>query len=137
MEEQKTFYVNQEIINKSFFNDFIKHHIQKNILSICNKILDEYDFIECYSISFSSDKIACYNELLFLDVNLETICKDKNVLLPVYITDINTSSYYALAKCYNQNDDDNQDFDNYKTIDEILDWCPKSCRNKINNILIK
>ena len=29
----------------------------------------------------------------------------------------------------------NQDYDNYKTIDEILKWCPKSCRSQINRIL--
>jgi hypothetical protein len=100
-------------------------------------MLEDYELIEYYSIGCKSNRVACYSELWFLDINMDNICKEKGVLLPVYIPDINTSSPYSLAKCYYNQDynDDNQDEDNYKTIYEILKWCPKSCRNQINRIL--
>ncbi len=132
------FYINKGSIDKSFFNDFIRSQVQKNLQNRCDKILEDYEMIEYYSIGCKSDRVACYSELWFFDINMDDICKEKGMLLPVYIEDINTSSTYSLARCYyNQDDDndDNQDSNNYKTIDEILKWCPKSCRGQINRIL--
>jgi hypothetical protein len=134
------FYINKGCIDKSFFDDFIRSHVQKNLLKKCDKILEDYELIEYYSIGCKSDRVACYSELWFLDINMDDICKEKGVLLPIYIPDINTSSPYSLARCYyNQDydDDNNQDKQDsdYKTIEEILKWCPKSCRSQINRIL--
>ncbi len=130
--EQK-YYVNKGIMDKSFFNEYIRNHIQKNLLKKCDQILEDYEYIEYHSIGIKSEMVACYSELWFLDINLEHICKDKNVLLPVFIKDINTSSYYSLSRC--SLNDDEIDNENYKTINEILNWCPMSCRNQIRNIL--
>ena len=124
------YYLNKGSIDKSFFDDFIRSHVQKNLQNRCDKMLEDYELIEYYSIGCKSDRVACYSELWFLDINMDNICKEKGVLLPIYIQDINTSSPYSLARY-----DDNQDDDNYKTIDEILKWCPKSCRSQINRIL--
>ncbi len=129
------FYINKGSIDKSFFDDFIRSHVQKNLQKKCDKILEDYELIEFYSIGCKSDKVACYSELWFLDINMDNICKEKGVLLPIYIPDINTSSPYSLARCYYDNEDDNQNEDNYKTIEEILKWCPKSCKNQIYRIL--
>jgi hypothetical protein len=129
------FYIKKGSIDKSFFDDFIRSHVQKNLLKKCDKILEDYEFIEYYSIGCKSDRVACYSELWFLDINMDDICKEKSILLPIYIPDINTSSSYSLARCYNDEDYDNQDIDNYKTIDDILKWCPKSCKNQIYRIL--
>jgi hypothetical protein len=138
MEEQQIndnynsrFNINKGSIDKYFFDNYIRNHVQKNLQKRCDKILENYEFIEYYSIVCKSDRITCYSELWFLDINIDNICKEKGVLLPVYIPDINTSSPYSLARCYNQDEQE----DDYKTIDEILKWCPKSCRNKINIIL--
>jgi hypothetical protein len=138
MEEQQIndnynsrFNINKGSIDKYFFDNYIRNHVQKNLQKRCDKILENYEFIEYYSIGCKSDRITCYSELWFLDINIDNICKEKGVLLPVYIPDINTSSPYSLARCYNQDEQE----DDYKTIDEILKWCPKSCRNKINIIL--
>ena len=130
------YYLNKGSIDKSFFDDFIRSNVQKNLQKKCDKMLEDNELIEYYSIGCKSDRVACYSELWFLDINMDNICKEKGVLLPIYISDINTSSPYSLARCYyNQDYDDNQDDDNYKTIDEILKWCPKSCRSQINRIL--
>ncbi len=129
------FYINEGSIDKSFFDDFIRSHVQKNLQKKCDKILEDYELIEYYSIGCKSDRVACYSELWFLDINMDNICKEKGVLLPVYISDINTSSPYSLARCYYDSDNQDEDEDNYKTIEEILKWCPKSCRSQINRIL--
>ncbi len=113
-------------MDKDFFDNYIKDHIQKNLHIKCNNILDNEGFIEYYSIGIDSDRIACYSELWLLDINL-----DAGLYLPVFIENINTSSCYALSRCNMDNDDD----DNFKSIDEILNMCPKSCREQINNIL--
>ena len=127
------FNINKGSIDKSFFDDFIRSHVQKNLQKNCDKILEDYEFIEYYSVGCKSDRVACYSELWFLDINMDNICKEKGVFLPIYIPNINTSSPYSLSRCnYN---DDNQDVDNYKTIDEILNLCPTSCRNRVNIIL--
>ena len=135
-ENNLRFYINKGCMDSSFFNDYIKEFIQKNLLNICNKILEENDYIDYYSIGIKSDRVACYSELWFLDVNMENVCKDKDVLLPVFIQDINTSSYYSLSRCNMDYEDDNDNPDsNYKTIEDILKWCPKSCKFQINKIL--
>ena len=126
------FNINKGSIDKSFFDDFIRSHVQKNLQKKCDKMLEDNELIEFYSIGCKSERVACYSELWFFDINMDNICKEKGVLLPIYISDINTSSPYSLARCYYN---DNQDYDNYKTIDEILKWCPKSCRSQINRIL--
>jgi hypothetical protein len=128
------FNINKGSIDKSFFDDFIRSHVQKNLQKRCDKMLEDNELIEYYSIGCKSERVACYSELWFFDINMDNICKEKGVLLPIYIQDINTSSPYSLARCY-YNQDDDDDVDNYKTIDEILKWCPKSCRNQINIIL--
>jgi hypothetical protein len=130
------FNINKGLMNRTFFNEYIKEFVQDNLLNMCNKTLDDYDFIDYYSIGIKSDRVACYSELWFLDIDMDTVFKDKNLLLPVFIKDINTSSYYSLSRCnmdYDEDDDDTES--NYKTIEDILKWCPKSCKSQINKIL--
>lgn len=125
--------LNYSSMDKAFFDTYIKHHIItfgcKNLHEKCENILEDDGIIECYSVSVNSELVACYSELWFLDINLGS-----GLYLPVFISDINTSSYYALSRCNMDNDDDT-DFDNFKSIDELVEMCPKSCRGQINKIL--
>ena len=130
--QNNKYYLNKGNIDKSFFDEYIKDHVQKNLHNKCNNILNNYEFIEYYSIGLKSNRVACYSELWFLDINL----KD-NKLLPVYIENINTSSCYSLCRC-NQtegSDNDDEDEDDYKTLEEILEMCPVSIIPQINKIL--
>ncbi len=112
-------------IAKEFYTEYINNYVQKNLQSKCNKILEEYDYIEYYSIGLNSDKNCCYSELWLLDISNNT----NDYYLPVYISDINTSSCYSLAKCYLEYEEIE------KPLDEILEMCPKSTRQQIRNIL--
>jgi hypothetical protein len=123
--QDNTYNLNQGSMDKIFFDEYIRIKCNKNLQKKCNKILEDYDFIEYYSLGLKSDRIACYSELWFLDINL-----NDNKLLPIFIENINTSSCYSLARCSMDNDDDN-----YKTIDEILELCPLDIKTKIYNIL--
>ena len=120
--------VNKGVMDKTFFNNYIRDHISSGCKKKCDKILEDNDFIEYYSIGLKSDRIACYSELWFLDINL-----NNNKYLPVFIEDINTSSYYSLSRC--SLDYDNDDEDDYKTIDDILELCPVDVKTKIYDIL--
>lgn len=127
--------VNKGVMDKSFFNEYIREYVKNscsnNMLKKCDKILEDFEFIEYFSIGIESDRIACYSELWFLDINESSI---NNKLLPVFIKDINTSSYYSLARC-SMDYEDSDDEDDYKTLDEILSWCPSSTVDVINKIL--
>ena len=127
------FYLNFSFINKNFFDNYIKDHVQKNLQKRCDKILEDYEFIECYSIGLKSECIACYNELWLLDINMDEISKEKGMYLPIFIENINTSSCYALERCSMDNNSINEE--NYKSLDELLIMCPKSCRSQLSKIL--
>lgn len=127
--QNNKYYLNEGSMTKSFFDDYIKHHINKgNNLQKCEKILEDYEFIEYYSIGLKSDRVACYSELWFLDINL-----NDNKCLPILIEDINTSSYYSLSRC--DMDIDYDEDNNYKTLEEILDLCPVSVIPNIKKLL--
>ncbi len=134
MEEK--YCLNYSSMDKDFFDEYIKHHIItkdcKKLNKKINDILEAEGIIECYSIGLKSERVASYSELWFLDINLES-----GLYLPVFIQDINTSSYYALSRCNNQDfdNDDDTDYDNFKSIDEILELCPKSTREQVSKIL--
>ncbi len=124
---ENKFYVNKGLLNKEFFCEYIRDNVQTNLQKYCDKILNDFEFIEYYSIGCKSNRQACYSELWFLDINMD------DILLPVYIEHINTSSSYALSRC--NMDEDNED-NNYKSLDEILNWCPNYHKSQINKILI-
>lgn len=73
----------------------------------------EERYIEGYSITYPSEKSCYYNELFLLDVGF-----DDNKLLPISIIGINTSSLYALEKCYIDSDDEGDIQE--KTKEEII-----------------
>lgn len=118
------------VIDETFFKDFILHNIQKNLQAKCNKIISDYGFIECYSIGVKSSRDCYYSELWLLDINLNT--NNNNYYLPIFIQNINTSSEYAMSKCYLDNDEEVS-----KSLDEILNMCPESTRKGLRNILMK
>ncbi len=123
-----TYLLNNCSMDKNFFDNYVKQYVQKNLHKKCNNILDNDGIIECYSIGIESNRIACYSELFLLDINL-----NDGLYLPVFIKDINTSSYYALSRC--NMDCDNEDNDLEVDINKIIDMCPKSTREQVNNIL--
>ncbi len=116
------------VIDETFYKDFIVHHIQKNLQAKCNKIINDSEFIECYSIGIKSDRQCSYSELWLLDINLNI--NNKNYYLPIFIEDINTSSEYAMSRSYLDNDEEVS-----KSLDEILNMCPESTRSQLKNIL--
>jgi hypothetical protein len=128
--ENNKYYLSYSSIDKDFFDTYIKHHIQKNLHKKCMNILDNEEFIECYSVGIKSERVACYSELWFLDINLKP-----GLYLPVFISDINTSSCYALYRCNMDNDNESINEDNYKSINELVDMCPKSTKELVNKIL--
>jgi hypothetical protein len=141
--QDNKYYINQGSMDKDFFTEYIREHIQTNLQKKCDKILEEIDFIEYYSIGLKSDRIACYSELWFIDI----INLSNNKYLPVFIQDINTSSPYALSRCNmidneeeeekNTEDDTEGENNNYKTLEEVLELCPSSVSIQISNILKK
>jgi hypothetical protein len=127
--ENNKYYLNEGSMDKTFFDEYIRHQIiSSGCKKKCDKILEDFEFIEYYTIGLKSDRVACYSELWFLDINL-----DDNKYLPVLIEDINTSSYYSLSRCSMDNDYDEDN--NYKTIDEILELCPIDVKETVYNIL--
>jgi hypothetical protein len=128
-------FINKGIIDYRFYNEFIKYHLPKNIKNIIKemwlKLEDEEKHIEFFSISLKSELQCCYNQLLFLDCCLD----EYNLYYVVYIRNINTSSAYALASCYIYDEEDEED-NNYLTIDEVLELvCKYNNKDEINKLL--
>jgi hypothetical protein len=130
MESINKYYLNKGSMDKTFFNEYIRNNVQKNLQKKCDKILEDFEFIEYYTIGLKSDRVACYNELWFLDINLAD-----NKYLPVLIENINTSSCYSLSRC--SMDVDYDEDNNYKTLDEILELCHTSVISQVANIINK
>ncbi len=119
------FYINQGIMDKSFFDSFIRHNIySKKLLQTCNKIFELDEFIEYYTICLDNNLQCHYNELWLLD-----IC-DNYKYFPVYIQNINTSSGYAASRCGMDREEDY-----YMTLDEIIKICPDSTHTFLNKLL--
>ncbi len=118
--------LNSLVMDETFYKEFIRHNIQKNLQSKCDKIINDYGFIECYSLGLDSDRQCCYSELWLIDIHQDI----HNYYLPVFIEHINTSSEYALSKCYLDNDEEVS-----LSLEEILEICPKSTRMAVENIL--
>ena len=106
--------LNSLVMDETFYKDFIRDNIQKNLQSKCDKIINDYGFIECYSIGLDSDRQCCYSELWLIDYH-----NVNNYYLPVFIEHINTSSEYAFSKCYLDNDEEVS-----KSLEQILEICP-------------
>jgi hypothetical protein len=123
-------YLDQGNLDKKFYYDYIRQHIQERFQIICDKIfINEENFIEYYSTSINNNMLCYYNELWFLDIG--DVFKENGIYLPVYIENINTSSYYSLAKSYINTDDEQI----YKTYDELINMCPKTIQSQVSNIL--
>ncbi len=127
------FYLNSASIDKDFFDNYIKDHVQKNLHNRFDKIFENNDFIEGYSVGVKSNRVACYSELWLLDIDI----KEKGTLLPIFIEDINTSSYYSLARCNMVDDNESINEYYYKSLEELVNMCPKSCRSQLKKILEK
>ena len=84
--QNNKYYTNHGSMDKDFFTEYIRSYIQKNLQHRCDKILDDYKYIEYYSIGLKSNRVASYSELWFLDINLSD-----NNFLPVYMTHILSS----------------------------------------------
>ena len=44
--QDNKYYINQGSMNKDFFTEYIRDHVQTNLQKKCDKILEEIDFIE-------------------------------------------------------------------------------------------
>jgi len=109
----KKLYMRSGRIDLDFFNTYIKAQLFPNDLAIISKSINhlmqlepEERYFEYYSITTKGRKEYLYLELLLLDIN-----HDSNKFFPIFISDINTSSPYALERCYTDYDYDNSDSD--------------------------
>ena len=112
-----------------FWNKYIiknvPSHIRKNIEKIW-KDFDDNDFddndkcINYMVIGLPSDLQCCYSELWLLDLEL---VNEQSKYYATIIQNINTSSPYALERCYMQSDDEDDCV--YYDIDEILGFISK------------
>lgn len=135
--ESAKLYISSGQINLDFFNNYIKQNLTKNDLEIINKFITEldpeYEYFEYYSISTKGREEYLYNELLLLDIN-----HDSNKLFPIYFENINTSSTYALERCYTDYDDYESEPElNYIKVTELNNMIIKnSYYNQIKNNII-
>lgn len=120
-----------------FFDNYIGSKLSKNDMTIIKKFISDLDpedrYFEYYSVSMKGREEYLYNELLLLDIN-----HDSNKLFPVYLEDINTSSPYALERCYTDydNSDTETNFINISKLEEMMvknSHYQKIINNIINN----
>lgn len=130
-------YISYGRFGLDFFDNYIRSKLSKNDMSIINKFISNLDpedrYFEYYSISMKGREEYLYNELLLLDIN-----DSSNKLFPVYLEDINTSSSYALERCYTDYDDDEYNSEtDFITINKLEQIIIKNShyQNIINNII--
>lgn len=120
----------------NFYNEYLKNNMSKKSARLVEKIWT--------SISESSDKQVDYicfqfgnpNGYMYSELILLDICDSNNLYLPVFVENINTSSPYALARLYYDDDDnnnyDNDDNDNYDNDDNDDNICSDKKSNNMN-----
>ena len=111
-------------ISNSYANQYTETDIMNNLF---DKIDDIYKTIH---LDNNRDEYL-YNELLLLDIN-----DNFNKLFPVYLEDINTSSPYALERCYTDYDDYDSEI-NFIDLSKLEEMMVKNSHYQkiINNVI--
>jgi hypothetical protein len=105
-------YVAEGIMNKSFYETYIKENMTKKGQSLMDEIFGEEDAEECENFveyrvcswGNSYDGVCEYSEMWFLDCETEA-----GFYYPVAVSNINTSSGYAMCRCGMDRDADNEE----------------------------
>lgn len=117
------FYKQKAIINVDDYNNYIRRYAPKQL----NKWIDELDsneFLDCWVISLSNSH-PCYYDNLWL---IETSTSYE--IIPVLITNINTSSTYTAWSC-NIYDDDGEDI----TLEYLIDFVGLGWRKGLRKVI--
>jgi hypothetical protein len=99
-------------------DDYIKSHLTIKEYKLIDDMLNKLDYSDKYidflAINTSNPNGYTYNELLLLDIS-----HPNSLYLPVYISNINTSSPYAIMRLYtNYDEDEDEDEDDNKVDNE-------------------
>ena len=123
MTSQNKWYVTYGIINKEFYENFIKDKVTKNLQKKFEELLEDEDddFIEYFRVAVENpeDRAWEYSTLWFFDLNLE------KGYLPVYIAGVNSKSIFAMSCCGMDRDDDDEESEhNTFTLEKLLEYAP-------------
>ena len=133
MTENK-WYLNSGCIGKDFYENYIKEKYNKTTQSKFEKLLqDGDDYIDYYRVGIENpnDNEWEFSQLWFFDINLDI------GYMPLFISGINTSSCLAFELC-GMDRDEEDDEDNWKTMEEIMELAPnggEKSKLKIRQIL--
>jgi hypothetical protein len=120
--KQDAVVVRDGAMGRWFYRTFIRENILSNTIRkrIDSLLSDDEDFIEYYVIGIidPSDTAVTYSELWMLDV-----LEESNKYLFHYVSNINTSSAYALSRCAMDREDYEDDYIEF-TYDKIKEMCP-------------
>jgi len=129
--EEPKFYLANGCIGKDFYKRHIKDEVTKATQKKFEALLkdEDEDFIEYYRVGISNpdDKAWEFSSLWFFDINL-----DKGYM-PVFLSGVNTSSALAMEMCGIDRDDED-DEDNGRTLEELLDYAPNGNEKSKENI---
>jgi hypothetical protein len=130
-DQEPKFYLANGCIGKDFYKRHIKDEVTKATQKKFEALLkdEDEDFIEYYRVGISNpdDRAAEFSSLWFFDINLE------KGYMPVFKTGVNTSSCLALEMCGIDRDDED-DEDNGRTLEELLDYAPNGSEKSKENI---
>ena len=110
--ETKVYYTKGRF-NEELYNEYIKQHLTTKSNDMINTILNSNEiedrYINYISIGLKSDRPCSYSELLLLELD-----NNDSTYIPAIISNINTSSPYALMRTYTDDEDDenNEDDEN-------------------------
>ena len=135
MTENK-WYMNNGCVGKNFYKSYIKDRVSKQTQAKFNKLLqdDDEDFIDYYRVNIENpdDRENQYSSLWFFDIDLE------KGYMPVFISNINTSSCLAMEMCEMDGEDEDEDEDNWKNMDDLLEYAPngsEKSKDTLKNVL--
>jgi hypothetical protein len=138
--EPKTWRVDNGLMGKNFYLDFVKSYLDKSLRKKFEEIFEDEDgYVEYYSVSINdpNDYEVTFSILYYFDVGLSSGC------IPVYINRINTSSCMALCMCNMAREYDEGEEPLTYTLEELMDMLPpadnavnKKYRETIKKILL-
>jgi len=135
--DEKKFYMSSGCVGKDFYEKHIKDEVSKATQKKFEALLndEDEDFIEYYRVSISNpdDKAWEFSSLWFFDINLE-----QGWYMPVFKSGVNTSSCLAMEMCGMDREDEDEE-DNTKTLEELLDYAPnrnQKSKDQIKRILL-
>lgn len=120
------FYRREALINKEEYDEYIRRYSPKKL----DKLIDELDEddcpLECYTIGLSNSHSCYYDQLWLFPIGDD--------LIPVLITDINTSSGMAMWSCGIYRDEDEGE-DNTLSLDDLIEFVGKGWRKGLKKVI--